>query len=75
MTDESLRNLVAASQQRVRVLRQAGDLPALLAAAKDAADDIEQRVGERQDDETCEALPVVRRFMFNTAAVPSAILG
>jgi hypothetical protein len=67
-TDDSLRDLVAASQQRIKALRQAGDLVALLAATRDVADEIERHVGQRRDVEAREALIAVRRFTFNTAA-------
>lgn len=67
-TGASLHDLVAASQQRVRALRQAGELAALLAAAKEAAGLIEVAVGTRRDDAAREALIAVRRFTFNAAA-------
>ena len=66
--DDSLRELMTASQQRIRALRQAGDLAALLAAATEAADHIERAVGERKDEAAREALITVRRFTFNAAA-------
>jgi hypothetical protein len=65
---DSLRDLVAASQQRIKALRQAGDLVALLAATQDVAEEIERHVGQRRDEEAREALIAVRRFTFNTAA-------
>jgi hypothetical protein len=65
---ESLRDLVAASLERIKELRRAGDLAVLLAAANAAADEIEQRVGERLDDAGRQALTAVRRFTFNAAA-------
>lgn len=65
---ESLHALVARSQERVTELRRAGDLVALLAGAKAAADDIERRVGESLDDEARQALIVVKRITFNAAA-------
>jgi hypothetical protein len=71
MTDteaESLLDLVATWQERVKELRRAGDPGVLLAAANAAADEIEQRVGERWDDEQRQALTAVRRFTFNAAA-------
>ncbi len=66
--DGSLQELVAASQQHVRAMRQAGELAALLAAAKEAAGQIEHAVGERKDAAAREALITVRRFTFNAAA-------
>ena len=71
MTDTaggSLHDLVVTSQERVKELRNTGDLAALLAAAKAAADEIEHRVGERWDDAQRQALIAVRRFTFNAAA-------
>lgn len=68
IADTSLHDLVVASQQRVRAFRQAGDLAALLAAAKEAAGQIERAVGTRKDEAAREALITVRRFAFNTAA-------
>lgn len=65
---ESLHDLVTRSQERVKALRRAGDLVALLTAAKAAADEIEHRVGESPDDEARQALLTVRRFTFNAAA-------
>ena len=67
-TAESLHALVARSQERIKELRRAGDLVALLAAAKAAAGEIERRVGESLDDEARQALLTVRRFTFNAAA-------
>jgi hypothetical protein len=66
--DDALHELVTVSQQRIKVLRQAGDLAALLAAAKEAAEQIERAVGGRKDDGAREALITVRRFTFNAAA-------
>jgi hypothetical protein len=71
MTDtaeESLRELVAASLERIKDLRRAGDPAVLLAAANAAADEIEQRVGEPLNDAERHALTAVRRFTFNAAA-------
>jgi hypothetical protein len=71
MTDteaESLQHLVATSLERVKELRRAGDLAALLAAANVAADEIEQRVGDRLDDAGRQALMAVKRFTYNAAA-------
>jgi hypothetical protein len=71
MTDteaDSVQHLVATSLERVKELRRAGDLAALLAAANAAADEIEQRVGDRLDDAGRQALIVVKRFTYNAAA-------
>jgi hypothetical protein len=66
--EESLRDLVATSLERVKELRRAGDPAVLLAAANAAADEIDQRVGERLNDAERQALTAVRRFTFNAAA-------
>jgi hypothetical protein len=66
--DDSLRDLVAVSQERIKTLRRAGDLAALLAGAKGVADEIEHRVGKRRDEAAREALTAARRFTFNAAA-------
>jgi hypothetical protein len=71
MTDsaaESLRDLVATSQERIKELRRAGDPAVLLAAANAAADEIERCVGERLNDAERQALTAVRRFTYNAAA-------
>jgi hypothetical protein len=65
---ESLRDLVATLQERVKELRRVGDPPVLLAAANAAADEIELRVGERCNDAERQALTAVKRFTFNAAA-------
>ena len=65
---ESLHDLVARSQERIRELRRAGDLVALLAAATEATDEIERRIGEGRSDAEREALLAVKRFSFNAAA-------
>jgi hypothetical protein len=71
LTDKAndfLRELITTSQQRIKELRRAGDLVALLAAAKETAEQIERAVGGRKDDAAREALITVRRFTFNAAA-------
>jgi hypothetical protein len=75
MTDpiaESLSDLVATSQERIKELRRAGDPSALLAAANDAADQIEHRVGSEprkvNSDAEHQALLAVKRFSYNAAA-------
>lgn len=66
MTD-TLARLAGQLETRVKALRGAGDDAALLAAARDAADQIERRRGALDDDER-EALKMVQRMMFNAAA-------
>ena len=65
---EPLIDFAAKRQARIRELRQAGDLGALIAAAETAADEIERRVGENRSDEEREALLIVKRFTYNVAA-------
>jgi hypothetical protein len=72
MTDPtfgSLPELAAKYATQVNELRRAGDLAALLASAKAAADEIEHRVGENWGNAAeREALLRVQRFTFNAAA-------
>jgi hypothetical protein len=65
---QSLRDLVATWSARVDQLRRTGDPEALLAGASAAADEIENRVGERRNDEERQALTAVKRFTYNAAA-------
>jgi hypothetical protein len=67
-TDQSLRDLVTTLCARVDQLRRADDPEALLAGASAAADEIENRVGERCNDEERQALTAVKRFTYNAAA-------
>lgn len=66
--DGQLGERVAALVARVNELRRAGDATALLAAARDAADEIEQRAGGCRDEAERQALLAVKRFCYNTAA-------
>jgi hypothetical protein len=66
--DESLGTRVASLVARIRELRQAGDIPALLTAAQAAAAEIEQRVGELRGEPEQQALLAVKRFTYNAAA-------
>lgn len=66
--DKSLDARVASWVARIKALRQAGDIPALLAAARTAADDIEQCVGELRGEPELQALLAVKRFTYNAAA-------
>jgi len=68
VTAQSLRDLVATWGARVDQLRRAGDPEALLAGASAAADEIENRVGGRSQDEERQALTAVKRFTYNAAA-------
>jgi hypothetical protein len=67
-TAQSLPDLVATWAARVDLLRRAGHPEALLAGSGAAADEIENRVGERCDDEARQALTAVTRFTYNAAA-------
>lgn len=66
MTD-TLAMLADQLEARVKALRGAGDDAALLAAARDAADEIERHSGAPDSDRT-EALKVAQRLTFNAAA-------
>lgn len=66
MTD-TLFMLANQLEARVKALRGAGDDAALLAAARDAADEIERHPGAPDGDRT-EALKVAQRLTFNAAA-------
>jgi hypothetical protein len=68
VTAQSLRDLVATWGARVDQLRREGDPEALLAGASAAADEIENRVGGRSQDEERQALTAVKRFTYNAAA-------
>ena len=63
----SLAELANQLEKRVKELRGAGDHAALLAAARDACDQVERRL-DAQDDDAREALKVVQRWTFNAAA-------
>src|SRR5690348_14346607 len=65
---ELLSERVAALQAQVKELRRAGDAHALLAAARAAADEIEQRAGGCRDAAERQALLAVKRFSYNAAA-------
>src|SRR5579862_4984552 len=68
-TSASLPELAAKYATQVNELRRAGDLAALLASAKAAADEIERRAGEDWSNAAeREALTRVQRFTFNAAA-------
>jgi hypothetical protein len=67
-TAPSLRDVVATWSARIDQLRRTGDPEALLAGASAAADEIENCVGERRNDEAREALTGVKRFTYNAAA-------
>jgi hypothetical protein len=66
---ESLTDIVAKLEQRVKALRKEGDLAGLLAAARDAADEVERRIGDAsQNEEQRDALMAVQRWTYNAAA-------
>ncbi|PDT77764.1 hypothetical protein [Bradyrhizobium sp. C9] len=64
---DTLAGLAGQLETRVKALRGADDDAALLAAARDAADQIERRCGA-QDADAREALMMVQRWTFNAAA-------
>jgi hypothetical protein len=66
---ESLTDIVAKLEQRVGELRKAGDHVALLAAAREAADEVERHIdGANPDESQRNALMVVQRLTYNAAA-------
>jgi hypothetical protein len=66
---QSLTDIVAKLGERVKALRKEGDLAALLAAARDAADEVERRIGDAKgNEEQREALMAVQRWTYNAAA-------
>ena len=66
---ESLTDLVAKLGEQVKALRKEGDLAALLAGAREVADEVERRIGDASgDEEQREALMVVQRWTYNAAA-------
>ncbi|WP_420968986.1 hypothetical protein [Bradyrhizobium sp. B120] len=64
---ETLAELAGQLEARVKALRGVGDDTALLAAARDAADQIERRRGT-QDGNEREALMMAQRWTYNAAA-------
>ncbi|MFQ3459206.1 hypothetical protein PMN64_38645 [Bradyrhizobium sp. UFLA01-814] len=64
---DTLAGLAGQLETQVKALRGAGDAAALLAAARDAADQIERRRGAQDGDER-EVLMMVQRWTFNAAA-------
>ena len=66
---QSLTDIVAKLGERVKALRKEGDLAALLAAARDAADEVERRIGDAKgNEEQRDALMAVQRWTYNAAA-------
>ncbi len=66
---QSLTDIVTTFGERVKALRKEGDLAALLAAARDGADEVERRIGDAKgNDEQREALMAVQRWTYNAAA-------
>lgn len=66
---ESLPDTVAKLEQRVKDLRKADDKAALLAAAREAADEVERRIdGTCPDESQRNALMAVQRLTYNAAA-------
>jgi hypothetical protein len=66
---QSLTDIVAKLGEQVKALRKEGDLAALLAAARDAADEVERRIGDANwNEEQRDALMAVQRWTYNVAA-------
>lgn len=66
---QSLTDVVAALGERVKALRKEGDLAALLVAAREAADEVERRIGDAKgNEEQRDALMAVQRWTYNAAA-------
>src|ERR1700743_1798688 len=66
---QSLTDIVAKLGEPVKALRKEGDLAALLAAARDAADEVERRIGDANwNEEQRDALMAVQRWTYNAAA-------
>jgi hypothetical protein len=66
---QSLTDIVAKLGEQVKALRKEGDLAALLTAARDAADEVERRIGDAKgNDEQRDALMAVQRWTYNAAA-------
>jgi len=66
---ESLSDTVARLEQRIKELRKEDDKAALLAAARDAADEVERHIDDTSLDESQRnALMVVQRLTYNAAA-------
>jgi hypothetical protein len=66
---QSLTDTVTKLGEQVKALRKEGDLAALLAAARDAADEVERRIGDAKgNEEQREALMAVQRWTYNAAA-------
>jgi hypothetical protein len=65
---QSLNDIVAELGEQVKALRKEGDLAALLAAARDAADEVERRIGDANwNEEQRDALMAVQRWTYNAA--------
>jgi hypothetical protein len=65
---DSLTDIVAKLGEQVKALRKEGDLAALLAAARQAADEVERRIGEVNGSEEQRELMAVQRWTYNAAA-------
>ena len=66
---QSLTDIVAKLSEQVKALRKEGDLAAQLTAARDAADEIERRIGDaKANEERRDALMAVQRWTYNAAA-------
>jgi hypothetical protein len=66
---QSLTDIVTKLGEQVKALRKEGDLAVLLAAARDAADEVERRLGDAKgNEEQRDALMAVQRWTYNAAA-------
>jgi hypothetical protein len=66
---ESLTDVVAKLERRVKELRKTGDLAALLTTAREAADEVYRHVdGVSLDESRRDALMAVQRWTYNAAA-------
>jgi len=64
-----LTDIVAKLGEQVKALRKEGDLAVLLAVARDAAHEVERRIGDANwNEEQRDALMAVQRWTYNAAA-------
>jgi hypothetical protein len=66
---ESLTDIVAKFGERIKALRKEGDLAALLAVAREGADEVERRIDDAKgNEEQRNVLLAVQRWTYNAAA-------